>query len=125
MSAGLTDTDVLPQRWQQHRMHIRCGLSPHQSWRIASYLQLGQQLIERGHASAVNVQLRMLHTLLSSAGDALLPTPWRRVCLLEAQAPLVWLRAELGLHDPLALQAVECAHQRVQRRLQHGPQNKD
>ena len=117
MSAGLSDQHVLHRRWQHHRMHIRCGLSPHQGWRVASYLQMGQQLIERGHASEVGMQLRMLHTLLSTAGDPMLPMPWRQLCLREAQAPMARLHAELSLHDPLTWQAVQCLHQQTCRRM--------
>lgn len=116
------DTSVsfaLHRRWQHHRMHIRCGLSPHQGWRIASYLPLGQQLAERGHTCPLQVHLRMLNTLLATATDTLLPPVWRQLCLLEAQSPLQWLRELLSVHDPLALQAVECAVQRAQRQLQH------
>lgn len=125
MSTGLSDQQVLHRRWQHHRMHIRCGLSPHQAWRVASYLQMGQQLIERGHGSDVGMQLRMLHTLLSSAGDPMLPAPWRHLCLREAQAPMARLRSELSLHDPLTWQAVECLHQQTCRRMPGGADTKD
>lgn len=110
-------TFALHRRWQHHRMHIRCGLSPHQAWRIAAYLQLGDQLADRGHACPLQLQLRMLQTLLSTANDAQLPLVWRQCCLQAAHAPLDWLREVLGVHDPLALQAVECACERARRQL--------
>ena len=114
LATGYAD---LPTRakFELPRLH-----KPYQQTQLAEQIQgLGQQLADRGHGCPLQVQLRMLNTLLATATDPVLPPAWRQLCLLEAQAPLHWLSALLAVHDPLALQAVECAFQRARRQLQH------
>lgn len=105
---------ALLHRWQRVQMHVRCGLSADQPGCVRVYLHAGMQLARRGAQPAVTVHLRMLQTLLLTAQDEALPWFWRRVCLEHVNLPLAQLTSSLGLHDPLAMRALEAAVQRAE-----------
>ena len=105
--------DPLCSRWQRLHLQVRCALSANDAGRIRLYLHTGLQLVRSGAQPAIRVHLHMLQTLLQTAQDDALPWFWRSVCLEHVNLPLAQLATHLGLHDPLALQAIECAVQRA------------
>ena len=111
-----SDTALL-HRWQRIQMHVRCGLSADQPCCVRVYVDTGMQLARRGVQPAITVHLRMLQTLLLTAHDEALPGFWRSVCLEQVNLPLAQLASSLGLHDPIAMQAIEAAVQHARDRL--------
>lgn len=112
---------ALVHRWQRIQMHVRCGLSAHQPGCVRAYVHTGLQLARSGALPALAVHLRMLQTLLQTAQDQGLPWFWRSVCLEHVNLPLAKLTSLIGLHDPLAMQAIEAAVQSARSQLPAWP----
>ena len=112
----------LLERWQRLEMQVRCGLMPGNPGCVRLYLNAGLQVARRGLRPAEAVHLRMLNTLLHSAQDEALPWFWRSVCLEHVNLPLAQLKTLIGLHDPIAFQAIEAAVQRQRDRLPLRPE---
>lgn len=98
-------------------MDVRCALRADEPMRIRQYLQCGNKLVALGVLDDVAAQARMLQTLLSTASDTELPYFWRSACLELAPLPLRRLRGLIGLHDPLAMLAIETAVGRCDQRF--------
>ncbi|PXW96129.1 hypothetical protein C7444_10735 [Sphaerotilus hippei] len=102
------------------RMYVRCGLDTRDASVVCRYLQWGHEASAANPATQVSMQLRMLQTLLQTAHDTALPWHWRSTCLEHARCflhPRHPLRELLGVHDPLALRAIEAAVQTCRDRL--------
>jgi hypothetical protein len=108
---------ALIDRWLRLQMHVRCGLSAQEPGSVRLYLQTGLHLCRLGVLPAATVHLRMLHNLLQAANDEALPWFWRSVCLEHVSLPLAQASTLLTIHDPLAMQAIEAAVQKVRERL--------
>lgn len=119
----LTDTEsaVLIDHWHRLQMHVRCGLCDGLPGCVWLYLHAGAQIAERGLRDATTVHLRMLQTLLLTAHDEELSWYWRSVCLEHVGVPIAPLRSLVGLHDPIAMQAIEAAVQRARGGLSRAP----
>ena len=114
----LTDPNAaLMQRWQRLQIHVRCGLYAHDAGRIRLYVHAGLRIVRRGIRPAVATHTTMLQTLLQSAQDEALPWFWRSVCLEHVNLPLAHLATTLGVHDPIAMHALEAAVQRARDQL--------
>lgn len=121
MHTSHNNATALLHRWQRLQMHVRCGLSVQQPECIRCYLQAGLALVRHGIRPDTRVHLSLLHTLLQTAQDQALPWFWRSVCLEHVHLPLVKLGATLGLHDPLAMQAIRDAVDLVRDHLPNTP----
>ena len=105
--------DLTTARWQRLHLQVRCALKAEEPARIRRYLHTGLQLVRSGTRPAVPVHMRMLQMLLRTAQYEALPSFWRSACLEHVNLPLAQLASHLGLHDPLVMQAIECAVQRA------------
>ena len=114
-------SDLKTARWRRLQLQVRCALNADEPARIRLYLHTGLQLVRSGARPAVPVHMQMLQTLLRTAQDEALPWFWRSVCLEHVSLPLAQLASHLGLHDPLAMQAIECAVQRARDQLPDSP----
>ena len=114
-------SDLMTARWRRLQLQVRCALNADEPARIRLYLHTGLQLVSSGAHPAVPVHMHMLQTLLRTAHDKALPWFWRSVCLEHVNLPLAQLASHLGLHDPLAMHAIECAVQRARDQLPDSP----
>lgn len=105
------------RRWRRLQMHVRCALYPDQPTRVRGYVTAAARVARLGLVPASAVYLETLRTLLNAGQDESLPGFWRSVCLEHLRLPLARLRTLIGLHDPLALRAIEAAVQRARDRL--------
>ena len=107
---------ALLYRWQRLQMYVRCGLDVEPA-RIRLYVHTGLRIVRRGVQPAIATHMRMLHTLLQSAQDEALPWFWRSVCLEHVNLLLAHLASTLGVHDPIAMHALEAGVQRARDQL--------
>lgn len=107
----------LIDHWQRLQMQVRCGLRAGQPESVWLYLSAGATLARQGMRPPIAVNLRMLHNLLLTAQDEALSWYWRSVCLEHISVPIAQLRALVGLHDPIAMQAIEAASERARSEL--------
>ncbi|MDZ7855862.1 hypothetical protein [Sphaerotilus sp.] len=116
-SSLLRCRERLRSRWERLHIDVRCALHAGEPARIRQYLHCGHKLAALGAIDEVAAQAQMLQTLLHTARDAELPNFWRSACLELTAVPLLRLRHLIGLHDPLAMQAIEAAVNTCARRL--------
>lgn len=111
VAASAIEVDDLLEAWDRIGLAVRCAYNPSCACSIRRYLMVAQCVIDADARPELFVHQRLLQVLLQSARDVGLPLNWRDACLQFAALPLQRLQGLLGLHDPIACDALRSAVQ--------------
>ncbi|MDT7838640.1 hypothetical protein [Aquabacterium sp. OR-4] len=99
--------------WDRIGIGVRCAYNPRCACAVRLYLEAGRRVAAEGAWPELPTQRRCLELLLQTARDPALPWTWRNLCVEHAVYPQARLQSLLGCHDPVAMQAIDCAVQSV------------